>query len=67
MTALVVNLDRVRHAVWLSSFMGMPESRQTVVNRQVADARDVQGMPRQPQCARHAPTADAALRARHSP
>lgn len=42
MSALVVDLARVRHAVWLSSFMGMPETRQQVVNRQLADARERQ-------------------------
>jgi hypothetical protein len=49
MNALIVDLERVRHAVWLSDFMGMPETRQAVVSRQVADARDAQRIaPTQP-------------------
>lgn len=42
MNALIVDLARVRHAVWLSDFMGMPETRQAVVARQLADARERQ-------------------------
>jgi hypothetical protein len=41
-SALVINLARVRHAVWMSDFMGMPETRRDVVRRMVADARDDQ-------------------------
>ena len=40
MNGLVVSLDCVRHAVEQSARLGMPESRQAVVNRIVADARE---------------------------
>lgn len=42
MTALVVPLDRVRHAVDQSARLGMPEAQAAVVARIVADVRDEQ-------------------------
>jgi hypothetical protein len=42
MTALVVDLERVKRAVGMSHTLGMPETRATVVARIIANTREEQ-------------------------